>query len=348
MYCAGYKSLYPNEQGSSTRSPAGAGYSYGAVVLASCVGALFPEGAARVLGPVLLVGLLGLGIAHGACDQLVLPAYRPGRSTGWAYLLRFGAGYLGLAIVVGLGWWWRPGAAVGLFFLLSAWHWGSADAPAYPRRGVWLLHSLLRGALLLLLPAGWWPLETAQHVNGLLALAGAAPLVASHWPGVVAGLGGLVLAGHLVLWAYFSWQRVPGRWHHDALEVGLLAGLFWALPPLLGLGVYFVFWHSLQHVLRLTPLLGYRAKAGRPWLALGQEMAFFGRRALPMLGLSGILLASAYALQRTWLSGGSTWLGLAVLAAAVLTLPHALLVSLVMDAPKWQRASKGLADSDRH
>lgn len=338
MHAADCQLLRPGA--AATRLPAGVGYSYGAVAAASCVGALWPGAAAGVLGPVLVVGLVGLGVAHGACDQLVLPAYRPGRRVGWAYLVRFGAGYLGLAVAVGLGWWRWPGAAVGLFFALSAWHWGSADAPAYPRRGVWVLHSLLRGALLLLLPTLWWPLATAQHVAGLLAVAGAAPVVAGRWAGVSAALGGLVLAGHLLLWAYFCWQRAPGRWHRDALEVGLLAGLFWALPPLLGLGVYFVFWHSLQHVLRLTPLLGYKAKAGRPWLALGQEVAFFGRRALPMLGLSSALLAGAYALQRTWRPGAGTWLGLAVLAAAVITLPHALLVSLVMDAPKWRRASR--------
>lgn len=322
------------------RLPAGVLCSYGAVGLASCVGALWPGVAARVLGPVLLAGMVGLGIAHGACDQLVLPACRPVQRTGWAYQVRFGAGYLGLAVAVGLGWWQWPQAAVALFFVLSAWHWGSADAPAYPRRGVWVLHSLLRGALLLALPAAWWPLETAHHVNGLLAVAGAEPIGAGRWPGAVAGLSQLVGGGHLLLWAWFGWQQLPGRWGRDVLEVGLLAGLFWALPPLLGLGVYFVFWHSLQHVLRLTPLLGYRATNERPWLALGQEVAFFVRRALPMLGLSSALLVGAYALQRTWLPAASTWLGLAVLAAAVITLPHALLVSLVMDAPKWRRAGR--------
>jgi Brp/Blh family beta-carotene 15,15'-monooxygenase len=341
MSGTGFQAARPDSGNLSTQLPAGVVYSYGAVVLASCVGVLFPGVAARVLGPLLLVGLVGLGIAHGACDQLVLPAYRPVQRTGWMYQVRFGAGYLGLAVAVGLGWWQWPQAAVALFFMLSAWHWGSADAPSYPQRGVWVLHSLLRGALLLALPAAWWPLETAHHVNGLLVLAGAAPVVAGRWPEVVAGLSGLVGVGHLLLWAWFGGQQLPGRWRRDALEVGLLAGLFWALPPLLGLGVYFVFWHSLQHVLRLTPVLGYRrATSGRPWLTLGQEIAFFVRRALPMLGLSSALLVGTYGLQRTWLPGGSTWLGLAVLAAAVVTLPHALLVSLVMDAPKWRRAPR--------
>jgi Brp/Blh family beta-carotene 15,15'-monooxygenase len=315
-------------------------YSYLAVALAGGLGAAFPEAVASVLGPILLVGLVGLGIAHGACDQLVLPAYQPVPATGWRYQLGFGAGYLGLAGAVGLVWWWWPGVAVGLFFALSAWHWGSADAPAHSRRVVWVVHSLLRGALLLALPAAWWPTETARHVNGLLAVAGGTPVAGSSWPTVA----GVVLVSHLLLWSYFAWQRKHRRWHRDALEVGLLVGLFGALPPLLGLGVYFVFWHSLQHVLRLAPLLGYRAaRPVRPWLALGQEISFFMRRAWPMLAVSAVLLAGAYALGRAWLPTSNAWLGLAVLGAAVITLPHALLVSLVMDAPKWRRPHVAVA-----
>ena len=327
----------PEEYTSGRQSPparAAVVYSYLAVALAGSLGAAFPGAAADVLGPVLLVGLAGLGIAHGACDQLVLPACQLAPATGWRYQLGFGAGYIGLAAAVGLLWWWRPGVAVALFFALSAWHWGSADAPAHPQRAVWVVHSLLRGALLLVLPAAWWPAETARHVNGLLAMGGAAPVGASGW----LAAAGLVLAGHLLLWGYFSWQQKSRRWHRDALEVGLLIGLFGALPPLLGLGVYFVFWHSLQHVLRLAPLLGYRAtRPGRPSsLALGHELLFFMRRAWPMLAVSTALLAGAYVLVSTWLPASNAWLGLAVLSAAVITLPHALLVSLVMDAPKWR------------
>ena len=312
-------------------------YSYGAVGTAIGLGMLGPDWAGAVLGPVLLAGLVGLGMAHGACDQLVLPAHHHLRGPRWRYLLRFGMGYLALAGAVGVGWWQWPTATVGLFFGLTAWHWGSADAPAHPRRSVWLAHSLLRGALLFAVPAWAWPAETAQHVQGLLALAGAAPAT-GFWVGSSIGAVALalVLAGHLGLWAVLARQQAVGRAHRDAQEVLLLGGLCAALPPLLALGVYFVFWHSLQHVLRLTPLLGYAAGPGRTWTALGRELVFFSRRALPVLLVSGGALAGAYALGRAWLPAQDAWLGLAVLAASVVTLPHALLVSVVMDAPKWR------------
>jgi len=129
-------------------------YSYAVVLAAGLVGWLAPAWAGWVLGPVLLLGLVLLGVAHGACDQYVVPATHPAlardRVRYWAVFL---GGYLGLAAAVGALWWLRPGLAVAFFFGLSAWHWGSGDAPAAARyRAQWLVHSLLRGGLLFAVP----------------------------------------------------------------------------------------------------------------------------------------------------------------------------------------------------
>lgn len=321
-------------------------FSYGVVAGASLLGWLWPTAAPAVLGPVLLVGLLGLGLAHGACDQHVLPAAGLVRQKGRRYLRQFVPGYLGVAALAGLGWWCWPGAAVAAFFLLTVWHWGSADAPAQPgQRAQWLAHSVLRGALLFAVPAQWWPTKTQQSVNGLLQFAGAQPLSAS-WFGHLAGwLGPAVGLGHLVLWASYARQGAQPRWLLDLGEVLLLVGLFSTLPPLLALGTYFVFWHSLQHVLRLNRLFGYAAPTGRRWAssALGRELLFFGRQALPLLLVTLGALAVVYLLWPARLAAADAWLGVAVVAAAVLTLPHALLVSVVLDAANWRTPQpKGL------
>ena len=278
-------------------------------------------------------------MAHGVCDQLVLPAHRPVGGSWVAYLVRFVAGYLGLAVIAGLVWWQWPAVAVGAFFGLTVWHWGSADVPAHAWRLLWLAHSLLRGAWLLAVSAWGWPIETAGSVNGLLVLAGAPPLVTSPW----AWLALVVLAGHVALWAHFAWEGRAGRWHRDAGEVLLLAALGAALPPLLALGVYFVFWHSLRHMSRLVPLLGYTARPGRCGPPLTGELGFFLWRALPVLGISLVALAAAYAAAGAGHlpAGPDGWVGLAVVGVSVVTLPHAMLVSVVMDAAKWQPVRAG-------
>ena len=219
------------------------------------------------------------------------------------------------------------------------WHWGSADAPAQPgQRGRWLAHSLLRGALLFAVPARWWPADVQHSVNGLLVFAGAQPLPPSLFLTLAAWLGPLVGVGHLALWGSYARQGDLRRGCTDAGEVLLLTSLFVVLPPLLALGVYFVSSHSLQHVLRLNRLLGYAAPASRApaWAALGRELTFFIRRALPLLLVSVAALLGVYLFLPARLANRDTWLSLALIAAAVLTLPHALLVSVVMDAANWR------------
>ena len=312
-------------------------YSYAAVLGAVAVGLLAPAHAAWLLGPPLLVGMVLLGVAHGACDQFVVPATHPAlaREPG-RYWVRFLGGYLGLAAAVGLLWWWRPAGAVALFFGLTVWHWGSADAPARARhRAQWLAHSLLRGGLIFAVPLWHQPGTTQGTVNGLLTLAGAAPVGAAAVAQAAAVMGPLVLLGHLLLWLSYVWQRQADLALTDALEAALLTGLLVALPPVLSGGVYFVCWHSLQHVLRMNQLMD-RAHALRG-PGLGTQLRFFLRRAAPLLLVSVAGLAMLYGVAWARHASGSVLVSLALLAASVVTLPHALLVTFGLDAARWRQ-----------
>ena len=324
-------------------------YSYGAVLAAAVLGAALPGLAVPVLAPLLALGLVVFGIAHGACDQLVLPAAQSGKLPvaaryDWRYLGWFLVAYLGLAAAV-LGLWWAwPAVSVGVFFLLTVWHWGSADAPEVPENPAsWLAHSLLRGLLVFAVPSLAWPTETLAVINGLLGFAGAQPVPAAGFGAVVGPLAAAVGVGHAGLWLRYAVQRNWRALRLDALEIGLLAALFVALPPVLSVGVYFVFWHSLQHVQRLVPLLGYAApgqshQPQRPWRELLRQMGFFLRRAAPLLLVSCLALAVlGYALAAR-LTTGAAWFSLALVVASVVTLPHALLVTFVMDAGRWRPA----------
>ena len=310
-------------------------YSYAVVLVAAAVGWLAPAWAGWVLGPALLLGLVLLGVAHGACDQFVVPATHPAlaRDRG-RYWVVFLGGYLGLAAGVGLLWWWQPALAVAFFFGLSAWHWGSGDAPRAARfRAQWLTHSVLRGAFIFAVPLWCWPAETRALTNGLLALAGAAPVSAAALLAAARWLGPLVLAGHALLWLSYFWTRQRSLALTDMREVLLLGLLLAALPPVLSAGVYFVFWHSLQHVLRMNELMGYPL-AGH---SLGAGLKFFLRRSAPLLAISAAALAVLYGVAWARAASGPVLISLALLVASVVTLPHALLVTLGLDAARWRR-----------
>ncbi|MBC6605943.1 Brp/Blh family beta-carotene 15,15'-dioxygenase [Hymenobacter sp. BT188] len=297
---------------------------------------LIPSLALWLLTPLLLVGALLLGVAHGACDQFVMPATHPALSQSqlryWACFL---VGYLGLAALVGLLWWWQPAATVGLFFGLTAWHWGSADAPilaAHPR--YWIAHSLLRGGLLFAVPLLYWADETREIINGLLSLGGASPVSATAIFQLSLVLGTLVAGGHLLLWASYFRYGHHATARMDMLEAGLLIALLVVLPPLLSAGVYFVFWHSLHHVLRMNQLMGRHLLSRR--LLLGPELGFFLRRSAPLLALSLTGLAILYGIAWWQAATESVLVSLALLVASIVTLPHALLVTLGMDTVRWR------------
>ncbi|GAB3295098.1 Brp/Blh family beta-carotene 15,15'-dioxygenase [Hymenobacter tenuis] len=313
-------------------------YSYVAVGLLIGLGRLFPAHTGLVLGLPLAVGMVALGVAHGACDQLVVPATAPTGSvlSNWRYWVRFLAGYLGLAAGVGLCWWLWPAATVVLFFLLTMWHWGSADAPPPTQIPVasWLSHSLLRGMLLFAVPAAWWPTETASIVNDLLRFTGSAPIPLTTFRVVANVLGALVAVGHVVLWLWYAQGR---RWEllgRELLELLVLGGLLLLLTPRWSVVVYFVFWHSLQHVLRLTGWLGYGLSQPQGARALLPQLGYFLRRAAPLLLVSCVALLVLGRLLADRLPDAPAWFSLGLVVASIVTLPHALLVTLVMDAPQ--------------
>lgn len=310
-------------------------YSYGVVLAAVLLGWLAPAWAGWVLGPVLLLGLVVLGVAHGACDQFVVPATHPAlardRVRYWAVFL---GGYLGLAAAVGALWYWQPGLAVAFFFVLSAWHWGSGDAPQAARyRAQWLTHSVLRGGLVFAVPLLVWPQQTQALTNGLLTLAGAAPVSAAAIAATGQLLGQLAALGLLALWASYAATNQAELARTDLLETGLLVALLVVLPPVLSGSVYFVFWHSLQHVLRMNALMGHPT-TNRP---LWTEIGFFLKRSAPILAVSVVALAVLYSWEWTRAAGTPVLISLALLVASVVTLPHALLVTLGLDAARWRQ-----------
>ncbi len=130
-----------------------------------------------------------------------------------------------------------------------------------------------------------------------------------------------------------------------ALETFALFAFFAVVPPVLAVGLYFALWHAPRHVARLVlldPAGASHLGAGRPVRALAR----FGREAAPLTVLAlALLVALLLAVPRMSGDPGSL-LGLYLVLISALTLPHAVIVTL-MDSRQgvWRRTSAG---SPRH
>jgi Brp/Blh family beta-carotene 15,15'-monooxygenase len=266
------------------------------------------------------LGLILLGLPHGACDHLV------GRALGDCRTGRFFVLYLAGCGVMGGLWLLDARLALVVFLVLTAGHWGSADAVVHSGRltgGGLLVYSCVRGTLVVSAPFALWPRESLAVVRGTLELAG----------GAVGDLPDPLPAATALLTAAVGVELVlaiTGRSLAAGLETLVLVGLFSVAEPLLAVGTYFVFWHSMRHVLRTERLLG--GEAG--WLRL---ILRYHRRALPLTSLSLVL----FLLLTTFLGPASLveLVFLSLVLLSLLTLPHALLVAL-WDLSEWQSSQK--------
>lgn len=290
---------------------------------------LFLVGAGLVMAWVLIVGplpatvslallLLGaiVGLPHGALDaELLLGLDSPVRRLLGLSL------YAGLALLVVIGWWWQPGAALGLFLLVGGIHFGLSDRlleSGWPR---WL-EVLARGGAPIF-GSAWLhggdvsrifaqlvPSTDAERLTALLV--SAAPV----W---------LVATGVVVVWslsqAVILWRPPGGNGvgrqsalaARLALELVALLLLFLVLSPLPAFALYFALLHSPRALSEL-PIRGIADRVGvRLRRALWPTLLSLG---LALLVLVGLL---------TRLSWDTALLRVVFIGLAALTLPHVVL-----------------------
>lgn len=283
-----------------------------------------------------IVGMVVLGLPHGAMDHLVVPFERRQCLTVLYFALFF-FGYLGLTLAYLAFWRALPPLALGMFLVMSWLHWGQGDAWAlYKFLGRPLPTSRLetgliwavRGALPIILPPLAFPAYFRTFTQGMLAWYGADGTLWTLTPTVrLAGLGILAVLALCYAWAA---RRAYGPGNRrafwvDMFEVGLLAVLFLRVPPILAVGVYFCVWHAARHIARLMLL----DPVARGWLAegrVGQSVARTALLSLPLTVAALALLGGLYVFQahRATDAGSFVYFYLSLIAA--LTFPHFLLV----------------------
>ena len=259
---------------------------------------------------VFLASIVVFGLAHGACD-LWLPGWVLGRPATGRFLAGFCLGYLGLAGAVLLLWFWWPGGALAGFLLLTAWHWGSADA-VLGRSGSWQFGLLAwgRGVMVVAAPAAFHPQATWQVLAPLASRAFAA-LPPDHLQAFAVVVLSVGVGMQLLTWPLCSLGS-DAAGHH--LETFYLLALFAVCDPLTATALYFIWFHAWRHLVRLCR---WQSPGERSlWVTLTR----FHLAALPCsLGALGLL----WLVARMW--PGDLLRAYLMLLSAV-TLPHAVLV----------------------
>jgi len=282
----------------------------------------------------LALSAIFLGLPHGALDHRVMHRVT---SAGSSLRMRAAvlAGYLALAGFYLVLWFTAPLIAFALFIVLTWYHWGQGDAftmfrashGEYPGRGPFARPAFifLRGGLPMLVPLVAFP-EVFQAVAGWAAapFGGTEPALARlrylGW-----GLMALYLSAVVL---YFLYQIVKTPRHARrwlAVDAALVLGLgayFSLVHPLLSIGFYFTFWHSLRHLDRLRLVLA--GPDGSPL-----ELSRVLRAAMPMTFLSLVLLAGLYLAAPYPPGQAGPLLGLYLVLIACLTLPHTVVVCLM-------------------
>jgi Brp/Blh family beta-carotene 15,15'-monooxygenase len=187
-----------------------------------------------VLYILLLLGLIAVGIPHGAMDHMTEALSKTKRIT-----LPFVIKYLGLMAMVYVLWVLSPGIAVFSFILYSAWHFGETDTQE------WEIYSAAIGMC--------W---------GVLFFIG---LFASHLPelnGVLSLLGAGAIDVYInpkdIFLASLALSFVIASYNKSMQWIFLLAFLFLSqwMPLVISFGIYFIFHHSYKGWSHLKQALG--------------------------------------------------------------------------------------------
>lgn len=193
--------------------------------------------------PWLILAIFMLGMPHGALDLLF--AHRALHRQSWQAWLGFLLGYVLFAACILLCWWWLPTLSLGLFLLLSAYHF--ADDLDHTLAWYW---KAMHGLLVISLPA----IQDADALARLYQLVSASPAI-----GTVVSVSRVcawcALAGAMLALGVSRWQQSALPESRQWLVMLSAWGLMLTTPALLAFTIYFCVLHSPQHLLRTQTFL---------------------------------------------------------------------------------------------
>lgn len=276
-----------------------------------------------------LVSAILIGLPHGAADWGVLKRLvaRKNRARSLAGVGTYCALLIASAILVFV----TPPLGLGIFLLVSAWHFGGADAHDFGghfqiknRRKLLAVTAASRGALIVAAPFVFRFGDMFGTCDAWCAMLNSSWIPAAYGNSFQSILISIFILAAIASAAVMSILLAEGRTRAAGwlmLETLILVSAFALLHPLFALGAYFLCWHSMRHLSHIR-FLG-DPKAGLGWLYRLSGPFFF-----PSLVVIGLL---------AWGTGGllsPERIAIIILIFfAIVTPAHQWLVSRELQAP---------------
>jgi len=273
----------------------------------------------------LSVSVLVLGIPHGAMDHRVAEWVLRDRLSG-RWMPVFLITYCSLAGLMLLIWFSAPWAALEIFLILSALHFGLGDVKDIQNNsaGCQLLLAFTRGVI----PIG---LPIIFHCNEVNLLFG---WLTSNGHGANGfAIPGLFPSAVLITIPAFLFHLgravVKQDWSGTG-ELCILALVGSILPPLISFAVYFGLWHSPRHLMELAcwreqQLDGRSVNGKSEAISFVSGLRRVAWEAVPLTVVTWLLMAVGFRIVRNSFSVDASTVRVIFVSLSALTVPHMLL-----------------------
>ena len=261
-----------------------------------------------------IAGILFLGVPHGAADLLV--AMHNADSKGESFSMgRFFAGYIGRLMLFAAMLWQFPAIGILVFIVFSAYHFGETDLSLFDTTTVSGKYFVIAYGMLIL---GVMLLMHADEVRPFIALAGISPIADSvfTWLETHRAVVLQMLVVQLLVSAgiFFSLQRSERK------KLDMRTLIFYIvillilskLPLIMGFTFYFVGWHSVLSIRKITSYLCH--VNGVPIRQVIRQIALYS-----LLAIAGIIIAGSLGFM---FADHTSLMWYSIMGLAVLTAPH--------------------------
>ena len=270
---------------------------------------------------VALVLIVLIGIPHGANDHLLffnLINKRVDEKNEKSTL--FFSSYIGLILLYVCCWYLFPTFSLGLFILISIYHFGQSNVYISPieSKFVKLISIFLSGSFVLLTPI-FAHIETALPVIQMLTKNPDFLVISEKLGNKLAISTGMLMIIHWVILMLSKHINFKDGLL-EILNVFLLFGLFYYSPLWIGFAIYFTLWHAIPSIEDQINFF----KTTRENYNLGKYI----REIFPfsLIALLGLFLAFQFSGDYISVNQG---LALLFSFIAVITLPHMIMMDLL-------------------